>query len=290
MTSKKNVPTVQKETFLHQVGRLFFLALGALIAAFALECFLVPHKVIDGGIIGISMIISHLKHYNLGILVVLLNLPFGFLALNKIGKKFVFKTMYSLVMLAIFINIFEQQHFVANVDIILAAIFGGIILGTGVGLILRNNGSLDGTEIMSLILSKKYGFSVGEIIMGFNIIIYTWAGFVFGWNNAMYSILTYFVAYKMIDIVMEGLNSLKSVSIISDNAKEIGHALLERLEVGVTYSKGKGAYSGTDKIILTCVISRLELTKLKEIVKEFDPGAFTTVIEVNEVHGGRIRR
>ncbi|MDR1169141.1 MAG: YitT family protein [Heliobacteriaceae bacterium] len=285
---KKTLKLTKKEKFLFFLNKIFFLTLGALIAAFAVECFLFPNNVIDGGIIGISMIISYLSKWNLGVLVVLLNMPFIFLAFNKIGKRFVLQTFYALVMLAVFINLFA--HYTFTDDVILAAVFGGIVLGIGVGLILRNEGSLDGTEIMSLILSKKFGFSVGEIIMAFNLFIYTGAGFVFGWNKAMYSILTYFIAYKVIDIVLEGLNSSKSVNIISDCSKEIGQSLLERLEVGVTYTKGKGAYSGADKTIITCVISRLELSKLKEIVKEIDPSAFTTIVEVNEVYGGRIKR
>ncbi len=264
------------------------MTLGALIAAFAIECLLVPNNVIDGGIIGVSMILSYLFKWNLGVLVVVLNIPFVLLALTKIGKYFVLQTFYALIMLALFLNLF--YHHVFTNDVLLATVFGGVMLGVGVGLILRNEGSLDGTEIMSLILSKKFGFSVGEIIMGFNLFIYTGAGFVFGWNQAMYSILTYFIAYKTIDIVLEGMNSSKAVQIISDCSQEIASALMERLEVGVTYYEGKGAYSGSEKTIINCVISRLELAKLKEIVKEIDPRAFTTVTEVNEVHGGHIRR
>jgi uncharacterized membrane-anchored protein YitT (DUF2179 family) len=259
-----------------------------MIAAFAIEYLLVPNKVIDGGIIGISMILSHMFEWNLGALVVGLNLPFILLAFNKIGRHFVAQTFYSLIMFAVFVNLFAHHKFTD--DVLLAAVFGGVALGAGVGLILRNEGSLDGTEIMSLILSKKFGFSVGEIIMIFNLFIYAGAGFVFGWNQAMYSVITYFVAFKTIDVVLEGLNSSKSVRIISAQAKEIGKALLERLEVGVTYSKGEGAYSGEEKTIVTCVISRLELAKLKEIVKEFDPYAFTTVMELNEVYGGRVKK
>jgi uncharacterized membrane-anchored protein YitT (DUF2179 family) len=279
---------MRKRRLLGYLNKAFFLTLGAVIVAFALDCMLVPNNVIDGGIIGVSMILSHLFKWNLGLLVVGLNLPFVFLAFNKIGKGFVLQTFFSLIMLAVFINVFKHEVFTN--DLLLATVFGGIILGTGVGLILRNNGSLDGTEIMSLILSKKFGLSVGEIILAFNIFIYTGAAFVFGWDKAMYSILTYFIAYKMIDIVLEGLNSSKSVTIISDKAEEIVQALLDRLEVGATYTKGKGAYSGTEKLIINCVISRIELIKLKEIVKEIDPSAFTTVAELNEVYGGRLRR
>ncbi|MBO5434893.1 YitT family protein, partial [bacterium] len=164
----------------------------------------------------------------------------------------------------------------------------GIILGTGVGIVLKNEGSLDGTEIMSLVLSKKFGLSVGEIIMGFNVFIYAGAGFVLGWNKAMYSVLTYLIAYKVIDIVLEGLNTSKSVRIISDRSMEIGQELIDNYEISVTYLKGIGGYSKADKTIIYCVVSRLELAKLKEVVKEYDPKAFISIVDVHEAYGSRL--
>ncbi len=275
-----------KEKFMFIISKLFFLTIGAFIAAFALECFLVPNNIIDGGIVGISMILSYITKYNLGLLIFVLNLPFICLAFTKMGKYFVFQTLYAVTMLAIGINIFQTHH--VTDDLLLATVFGGIILGVGVGIVLKNEGSLDGTEIMSLVLSKKFGFSVGEIIMGFNVFIYMGAGLVFGWDKAMYSILTYFIAYHVIDIVLEGLNSSKSVRIISDKAYEIGQELIDRFEIGVTYLKGVGGYSKTEKTLIYCVISRLEMAKIKEVVKELDPKAFMSVVDVHENYGSRI--
>ena len=269
--------------------KFFFLTLGPLIAAFALESFLVPNNIIDGGIVGISIIVSYLTKVNLGLLVFVMNIPFFMLAFNKIGKKFVIHTFYAIGMLSLFINLFTTHSHPVTHDLLLSTVFGGIILGTGVGLVLKNEGSLDGTEIMSLVLSKKFGFSVGEWIMAFNIFIYAASGLVFGWNKAMYAVLTYFIAYKVIDIVLEGLNSAKSVRIISEKSYDIGKELLEKLDIGVTYLKGVGAYSGTEKTLIYCVISRLELAKLKEIVKEIDPRAFISIVDVHEAYGGRTK-
>lgn len=285
MPEKK--PTL-KEKFLFLINKLFFLTLGAFIAAFALECFLVPNKIIDGGVVGVSMIISYLSDWNLGLLVVLLNIPFFFLAFNKMGKHFVFQTLYAVIMLAVGINIFHSYHITE--DTLLATVFGGIILGTGVGLVLKNEGSLDGTEILSLVLSKKFGLSIGEIIMAINILIYCVAGFVYGWNSAMYSILTYFIAYRMIDVVVEGLSSSKSVRIISDKAYEIGQELIDNFEISVTYLKGVGGYSKTEKTIIYCVVSRLELAKMKEVIKEYDPKAFMSIVDVHEAYGSRLSK
>ena len=275
--------------FFRILKKFFFLTIGPLIAAYALECFLVPNNIIDGGIIGVSIILAHITKYNLGLLIFVLNLPFILLAFNKIGKKFVLQTFYAIGILSLGTNFF---HHIENVtsDLLLATVFGGIILGLGVGIVLKNEGSMDGTEIMSLVLSKKFGFSIGEIIMGFNVIIYAAAGFVFGAEKAMYAIITYFIASKIIDAVLEGLNNSKSVRIISDKSYEIGQALLERLDVGVTYLDGEGGFSGKEKKLIYCVVARLEMAKLKEIVKEIDPAAFVAGVDVPETDGGRIKK
>lgn len=278
----------QKDIIFKFLKNVFFITLGAIVAGFALEAFLVPNSVIDGGIIGISMIISHVTKWNLGLLILILNLPFILLALKKMGKMFVVQTAYANIILALSLNFFHSYKVTG--DILLATVFGGIVLGVGVGLILKNEASLDGTEILSLLVSKKFGCSVGEFIMGLNLFIYLVAGKVFGWESAMYSILTYFVASKVIDVVMEGLNSSKSVRIISDEAGMIGNALIEKLDISVTYLKGIGGYSGQDKDIIYCVISRLELPKMIEIIKEIDPHAFVSVVDVHETYGGRFRK
>ena len=275
--------------FFRILKKIFFLTIGPLIAAYALECFLVPNNIIDGGIIGVSIILAHITKYNLGLLIFILNMPFILLAFNKIGKKFVLQTFYAIGILSLGTNFFHQIENVTN-DLLLATVFGGIILGLGVGIVLKNEGSMDGTEIMSLVLSKKFGFSIGEIIMGFNVIIYAAAGFVFGAEKAMYAIITYFIASKIIDAVLEGLNNSKSVRIISDSAYEIGQALLERLDVGVTYLDGEGGFSRKGKKLIYCVVARLEMSKLKEIVKEIDPSAFVAVVDVHETFGGRIKK
>ena len=279
----------KKELLLSILNKMFFLTVGPFVAAFALEVFLVPNNIIDGGIVGISIILSYLTKINLGLLIFVINIPFFFLAFNKIGKKFVLQTFYAIGMLSLALNVFTTHHLPSTHDLLLSTVFGGIILGAGVGLVLKNEGSLDGTEIMSLVLSKKFGFSVGEWIMLFNVFIYSAAGLVFGWNKAMYAVLTYFIAFRVIDVVLEGLNSAKSIRIISDKAYEIGQELLEKLDIGVTYLKGVGAYSGAEKTLIYCVVSRLEMAKMKEIIKNIDPRAFSPVADVHEAYGGRTK-
>ena len=175
-------------------------------------------------------------------------------------------------------------------DVLLATVFGGIILGVGVGLVIRNGGSLDGTEIMAILFNRRMPFSVGEIIMFFNIFILGTAGFVFGWDRAMYSLMAYFIAFKTIDVVILGLDESKSAWIISEQHKEIGDAILARLGRGVTYLNGEGAYTGDDKKVIFVVITRLEESKLKSIVEDIDPSAFFAVANISEVRGGRFKK
>ena len=195
----------QQITLWTVIKKAFFLTLGALIAAFSIECFLVPNQIIDGGIVGISIILNHIfKEIGLGLFIFLLNIPFVFLAFNKIGKKFVLQTIYAVTALSLGVNFFHHFETITDKPILII-IFGGILLGIGVGLVLKNGGSMDGTEILSVVLSKKFGFSVGEWIMAFNVIIYTAAGFVFGVENAMYAIITYFIA-------LGGVNRIKQIA------------------------------------------------------------------------------
>jgi len=267
--------------------RMIFLTIGAFVAGFALKGFLIPNSMIDGGIVGVSIMISYLTKMNLGFFIFCLNIPFIFLALRKLGKVFVAQTIWAITMLSISVNFFKNLQ--VTDDLLLATVFGGLVLGIGVGLVLRNSAALDGIEILAIRVAKKSGFSIGEIIMFCNVFIYVAAGFLYGWDRAMYSILTYFIAYKVIDIVLEGLSESKSVNIISDKAITIGDSIIKKLDIGVTYIKGRGGYTGVEKDIIYCVISRLELTKLKELVKSIDKTAFIAVENVHEVEGVRIK-
>lgn len=266
-----------------------FLTIGSVIVAFALQAFLFPHKIFDGGVIGVSMMLSYLTKAPLGLLILVIDIPFIAFAYKKLGLKFVIQTLYAVSVLAVATNFINWE--VATKDAFLAPIFGGIILGTGVGLILKNNASLDGTEILSIKLSKKFSFmTVGEFLMGFNFFIYLAAGIMFGWDKAMYSILTYFIASKTIDVVLEGLNSSKSVRIVSDKYREIGKAIMSELNVSVTYIRSKGGYSGLDNVLTFCVVSRIEMAKLKELVNSIDPKAFLVIENVHEVEGIRVKK
>ncbi len=271
------------------VKRAFFIILGALMMAIGLEMFLVPNNVIDGGITGVSIMLSYKTGISLGFFIFALNLPFFFLGYKHMGKTFSISTLYGITSLSIFIIILHDAPNVTD-DVLLASVFGGIILGIGVGLVIRFGGSLDGTEILAILFTKRLPFSVGEIIMFINIFILGAAGFIFSWDRAMYSLLAYFVAFKTIDIVILGLDESKSAWIVSEKYKDIGEAILARLGRGVTYLSGEGAYTGENKKVIFCVITRLEEAKLKLIIEEIDPDAFLAVGSIAEVRGGRFKK
>lgn len=281
---------MRKELLKIAFVRMLWITIGTLIAAFSLECILIPNDVIDGGIVGISIMASYLTKYPLGLFLIVLNLPFVVMAFQKFGKMFLFLMFYGLITLALFSEAFLHTKYVFTNDTLLAALFGGMILGTGVGIVLKSNASLDGTEIMAMKLAQKQPFSVGEIIMCFNIFIFIVAGFVYGPDKAMYSAITYFIAYRLIDIVLQGLNEAKSIFIISSKYNEIGKEIMKTLDKSVTYLNAEGGYSGAKSKMIYCVITKIEIQKTKDIVNSIDPSAFIAIENVHEVEGKRYRK
>ncbi|MBP6890610.1 MAG: YitT family protein [Veillonella sp.] len=268
------------------VLRYFMIVLGSIIYTVGLDVFLVPNNIIDGGVVGISLMASSITGLSFSFFVVVVNLPFLYLGYKLIGKRFTIATLFGVVCISV-ISLFMHNIAPLTIDPFLASIFGGIILGIGVGLIIRNGGSLDGTEIVAIIMDKKSTFSVGEIVMAFNLFILGAAGFVYSWNSAMYSLIAYFIAYKMIDITITGLEESKGVMIITDEPDAIREVLMYRLGRGVTVLFGEGGYSKQPKKVLYSVVTRLEITKLKDIVYEKDENAFITITDVHDVFGGQ---
>lgn len=279
----------RRKTAIDWIKKYLVLIIGSLIYSAGLEIFLVPNNIIDGGVVGISIMASYLTGIPFGVYMVVLNLPFLYLGYKQIGKTFAISTIISIIALSIFSEFLEPVPKITE-DYFLAAIFGGIIAGAGVGLVIRQGGSLDGTEITAIILDRKTSFSVGEVVMFFNLFILGAAGFVFGWDKAMYSLVAYFIISKMIDVVLKGLDESYAVMIVSDEYEEIADALMHRLGRGVTYLHGQGAYTGDDKQVLYCVVTRLEVVKLKEIALEKDETAFVTINPVHDIVGGRFKK
>jgi uncharacterized membrane-anchored protein YitT (DUF2179 family) len=269
--------------------RIFFIMLGAILVAFALETFLINNAIIDGGITGISIMSSYLTDVPIGIFLFVLNIPFFLIGYKTIGKTFALSTLLGVTTLSVTTSLLHHWKPFTD-DTFLAAVFGGILLGVGTGIVIRAGGSLDGTEIIAILVNRKSPFSVGETVMFINLFILGTAGFVYTLDRALFSLIAYYIAFKAIDITIEGFDESKSVWIISENFREIGDTIVDRLGRGVTYLHGEGGYTGDTKSVIFVVITRLEEAKLKSIVTELDPAAFLAVGNIHDVKGGRFKK
>ncbi len=277
------------KTFMSYVKKYLQLCLGAIIAAIGLELFLIPNNVIDGGVVGLAIMSAHLTGMPFGLFLIVINIPFLYLGYKQIGKSFAISTIVAVCFLSFWSEVFAPIEKVTG-DPFLAAIFGGIIDGLGVGLIMRAGGSLDGTEIVALIADKRSVFSTGEVLMFINLFILSGAGLLFGWDKAMYSLFAYYVIAKMIDVTIKGLDESYGVMIVTNEPEELTSALNDRLGRGVTILYGEGGYTHQQKRILYCVVTRLEVDKLKEIVHDKDENAFVTINIVHDIVGGRFKK
>lgn len=278
----------KKSKLSQYVKKYIYIFIGSIITAIGLEIFLIPNNIIDGGVVGISIMLSAITELPFGAFLILINLPFLYLGYKHIGKAFAIATTFAVISLSFWSSVFLPVLPVTN-DYFLAAVFGGIITGTGVGLIIRNGGSLDGTEIVAILTDKKTVFSVGEIVMFINLFILSSASLVFGWDKAMYSLVAYFVIAKMIDVVLKGLEETYSVMIVTSQHTDILNRLMLEMDKGVTVLHGEGGYTKEKRKILYCVVTRLEIDKLKNMVLDIDEGAFVTINPVSDIVGGRLR-
>lgn len=279
---------VTKDRVLRIIRDFICITLGAALAAFALEEFLVPNLILDGGVNGISIILNNLTGISLSIFVICLNIPFLILGTRTMGKEFLIKTGYAMIVFSLLLEVFETAA-EATDDMLLATIYGGILLGIAVGFVIRFGGCLDGTEVAAILISKKTNFSLGQVVLAFNFVIYSVAGILFGLDRALYSLLTYFICYKIIDMVTEGVDQTKAAVIITNQAEEIANDIYKILGRTVTLIDGKGLING-ETTIMYVVITRLELSELKEIVDKPDRQAFITISEVAEIYGNHIKK
>jgi uncharacterized membrane-anchored protein YitT (DUF2179 family) len=276
------------KSFIHHLVGYFWLIVGAFLAALAIRIFLLPNQLIDGGIVGLALILARLMGDDyLSYFLIVLNVPFIYLAYTHIRRTFVIHMLVAVVIFAGFLIVLQKvPSFIGDpLEII---VFGGGILGIGVGLIIRHGGCLDGTEILAIIINRKKGFTVGQVVLFINIFIFAAYGWIFqDWHIALKSLMTYFVAFKIIDLVITGIDELKSVLIISAKPKELGDVIMNELGLGLTIMHGRGGFSGNAKEILFVIVERLDLAELKEIVLREDPAAFMAIENLHEVAYGK---
>jgi uncharacterized membrane-anchored protein YitT (DUF2179 family) len=266
----------------------FWMAVGAFLAALAIRIFLFPNDLIDGGIIGIAMILTRLTSKVLfPIYFIVLTLPFIYLSYKFIRRTFFIQMIIAVILFAVFLSVLSVVP-PFEADILEVIFIGGAILGIGAGLIIRNGGCLDGTEILAIIINRQKGFTVGQVVLFINVFIFAAYGWIFlDWHIAFRSLFTYVVAFKMMDIVIVGLDELKSVLIISKKPKELAQVVTHELGLGLTVMYGRGGYSGDAREILFVIVERLDLSDLKELVLREDPSAFMAIENLHEIVYGK---
>lgn len=312
-TAKKNCETVKRRNLARLVAKFeslkkqeksvssrnhaidaLYVVIGVIIAGIALKCFLVPNHFFDGGVTGISLLIHEIYGVNLASVIILLNIPFIIIGFFIVSKSFALRTLISVILLGICLVILPT--FAVTSDKLLISLFGGAFLGIGVGLVMRAGAAIDGIEVLALYTLRRTSFTITEIILGINIIIFTIAAFQFGVETALYSILTYFTATKSIDYVVEGLQAHTGVTIISEQSEMIKHQLVNKLGRGITVYKGERGFlpgnfdESADCDIIFTVITRMELRKLKNLVNQIDPKAFVFANIIKEASGGILQR
>lgn len=273
---------------LRYLWEYFMLALGAALAAFAIEEFLVPCTILDGGLVGISIMVNNLTGIHLSILTLVLNIPFLIVGYKVLGKKFLIKAGFSMLMFSVFLEIFAPMKN-ATGEYLLAVCFGGMLLGIGVGIVIYFGGCLDGAETAAILLNRKFNFPIGRSVLVFNIVIYVAAGFLFGFDRAMYSLLTYYITSKVLDFVDNGMNQAKAAMIITNQGKEIAGLIYKKMGRTVTVMEGEGLISG-QKDVLYCVLNRLEVYELKKLIDEADASAFIAINDISEIIGNHIKK
>lgn len=284
------VPHINVKSLGSQIFAYIAIAIGAFLAAYAIDVFLLPNNIIDGGIVGIAMILGQLtsKTY-IPYFFFLLNLPFLYFAYRNVGKVFLFHMFFAY---AVFVGslVFMSQvvHWEFTGDYLEVVVIGGAILGIGLGMIIRYGGCLDGTEILGIIINKRIGFTVGQVVLMCNIFIFGAAGLVYpDWHTPLLSLITYMVVTKVMDSVIVGPDETKSVLIISTKSKAISEAIIHELGLGLTIMYGRGGFSGDAREIIYVIAERLQLSELKELIHREDPYAFIAIENLHEVSSGK---
>ncbi|MFY7998238.1 MAG: YitT family protein [Candidatus Kapaibacteriota bacterium] len=270
-----------------------FIVLGILSAGFGLKGFLLPNAFIDGGVTGISLLVAEVTGFALPFLLVIINLPFIVLGFFQIGKTFAFKSALAIAGLALAVAVLPFP-LITN-DKLLIAVFGGFFLGLGIGFSMRGGAVIDGTEVLAIYLTRKSSISVGDVILGFNIIIFSVAAYLLSVETALYAILTYFAASKAVDFILEGIEEYTGVTIISHRSEEIREMIIYTLRRGVTIYSGKRGFGvrgeGLKEVdIIYTVITRLEISRLQQEIDMIDSTAFVTMTSIRDTKGGMIKK
>lgn len=277
----------------NKIRSAVFIVLGILSATFGLKSFLLPNNFLDGGATGISLLINEVMNWNFPVLLIVINTPFIIIAVRHISKAFALRTAIAIAGLSLCVGLLPMPMITS--DKLLIAVFGGTFLGAGIGFSMRGGAVIDGTEVLAVYLSKKLGVTIGDIILLFNILIFSVAAYVINIETALYAVLTYFSASKTVDFIIEGIEEYTGVTIISVKHEDLKQMIVEKLGRGVTIYKGRGGYGKTGHSdhqtdILFTVVTRLEVAGLNAEIEKIDPHAFVVMGSIKDTRGGMIKK
>ena len=275
---------LNEKLFWQFLKHLLGIILGASIVSTSINTLIIPNQIADGGVTGIAIILHYLFKWPVSWIILALNLPLFILGLKMVGRKFLLFSVLGVGILSATLSLTTHLPPLTH-DTLLAAISGGVVSGIGMGIIFRSRGSLGGTDILAVLFARTTPFSVGQILLGIDAVIFIVVAILFKPEMAMYAMIYMFIATRVVDLVQEGLSHSKAVMVVTVRPQEIADEIMDKLERGVTLFQATGAFSGEAKQVVYCVISRTELSQVKEIVREQDPLAFVAISEVPEVVG-----
>ena len=268
-----------------------YMSLGVISATIGLKSFLLPNNFLDGGAMGVSLLLNILTDLDLSLLIVIINLPFIIIGYRQISWQFAIRSMISILLLAVLVHFVELPSITS--DKLLIAIFGGVFLGAGIGFSIRGGSVIDGSEVLAIYVSRRGGVTVGNFIAVFNVLLFLVAAFLVNVETAMYSMLTYVAASKSVDFIINGIEEYIGVTIVSEHNQEIRHMITDQLQRGVTVYRAAGGYRSAheqNRKVLFCVITRLEVTKLLSAINKIDSTAFIVQHSIREIKGGVLKK
>lgn len=282
----------QKQKLINYIREYSQIAIGIFLASIGLKAFLLPNNFLDGGVTGIAILLSSETGWDISVLLILLSIPFIIVGIFTVSRRIVIKSIIAIALLALSISL--ESFPIITEDKLLISIFGGMFLGAGIGVTIRNGAVLDGSELLGLFVFNKYGISIGKTIIAFNVILFAITAYVVSVEIAMYSILAYLVTAKVIDLFIQGLENFIGLTIVSHKSALIEEAIAQQLGVGMTIYKGASGYGSSGKSeqvnIIQTVVNRIDINKTLNLVEEIDSRAFIIEFDVNKVRGGVLKR
>ena len=268
-----------------------YMILGVISATIGLKAFLLSNNFLDGGAMGVSLLINFLTNFDLSLLILIINLPFIIIGYRQISWQFAIRSTISIILLSVLVHFVELPSITS--DKLLIAIFGGVFLGAGIGFSIRGGSVIDGTEVLAIYVSRRGGITVGNFIAIFNVALFLIAAFLINVETAMYSMLTYVAASKSVDFIINGIEEYIGMTIVSPQNAEIRHMITDQLHRGVTVYRAAGGYQSAhdeNRKVLFCVVTRLEVTKMLTEIEKIDPNAFVVQHSIREIKGGVLKK